>query len=544
MMKNIADLTKVFLISSFSRGGSARKGRIGKIVLYGLLFVYLIGVFTFLSYEILTGLMALEQQESFIGIVLMAIITLVLFTTVISTMNVLYFSKDNRFILPLPLRPVEVLSAKINTLLAYVYLEEMMLGFAPLLMYGILTKQNTLYYPLMILVLLLLPVVPLLIVAFIVICIMALTGGFRNKSLVQLVTMTLSILFSLIVSMLSSSMSSGEDVMVLMDTAGSLVEIYKKAFPTMPMAIEILTGFDFLSLILLAAVSLISYLLVCIFTQKLYYRGMLGSLYSSSGVSNKKLDEQNAYRSKGLFFSYVMKELRVYLRKPVFFVQLILPCLILPAFTIGITYFSIVSQLDRQTIMGGLSQIYANGQYDSYIFAIVVLAAMFLSMYSFISTVAVSKDGHDAYAMKYLPVPFHKQLICKMIPDIAMCLFSYLVVGLMAMILFRLPLRYLLLSLPVAVLYSILHGFLILSDVRKPKLEWTNEMQIVKKNLRMILSMAFSLIHMGLVALIAFIFQIGLYPMIVLLIALYLITDLLLYRYICRKGIALAEGFE
>lgn len=544
MWKNSFNLTKIFLISSFGKGGSKKKNGIGKILLYGILIVYLIGIFAFLSYEILTGLMALEQQESFIGFVLMAIITLVLFTTVISTMNVLYFSKDNRFILPLPLRPVEVLSAKINTLLAYVYLEEMMLGLAPLLMYGILTKQSILYYPLMILVLLLLPLVPLLIVTFIVICIMALTGGIRNKSLVQLVTMTLSILFSLIVSMLSSSMSSNEDVAVLMETAGSLVETYKKAFPTMPMAIETLTGFSFQSLILLAAVSLIFYLLVCVFAQKLYYRGMLGSLYSSSGVSNKKLDEQNAYRSKGLFFSYVMKELRVYLRKPVFFVQLILPCLILPAFMIGITYFSIVSQLDRQTIMGGLSQIYASGQYDSYIFAIVVLAAMFLSMYSFISTVAVSKDGHDAYAMKYLPVPFHKQLICKMIPDIAMCLFSYLVVGLMAMILFRLPLRYLLLSLPVAVLYSILHGFLILSDVRKPKLEWTNEMQIVKKNLRMILSMAFSLLNMGLVAAIAFIFQVGLYPMIALLIALYLITDLLLYRYICRKGITLAEGFE
>jgi ABC-2 type transport system permease protein len=544
MWKNSFNLTKIFLISSFGKGGSKKKNGTGKILLYGLLFAYLIGVFAFLSYEILTGLMALEQQESFIGFVLMAIITLVLFTTVISTMNVLYFSKDNRFILPLPLRPVEVLSAKINTLLAYVYLEEMMLGLAPLLMYGILTKQSILYYPLMILVLLLLPMVPLLIVAFIVICIMALTGGIRNKSLVQLVTMTLSILFSLIVSMLSSSMSSGEDVMALMDTAGSLVEIYKKAFPTMPMAIETLTGFSFQSLILLAAVSLIFYLLVCVFAQKLYYRGMLGSLYSSSGVSNKKLDEQNAYRSKGLFFSYVMKELRVYLRKPVFFVQLILPCLILPAFTIGITYFSIVSQLDRQTIMEGLSQIYASRQYDFYIFAIVAIAAMFLSMYSFISTVAVSKDGHDAYAMKYLPVPFHKQLIFKMIPDIVMCLFSYLVVGLMAMILFRLPLRYLLLSLPVAVLYSILHGFLILSDVRKPKLEWTNEMQIVKKNLRMILGMAFSLLNMGMVAVIAFIFQVGLYPMVTLLIALYLITDLLLYRYICRKGIALAEGFE
>ena len=271
---------------------------------------------------------------------------------------------------------------------------------------------------------------------------------------------------------------------------------------------------------------------------------MLGSLYSSSGISNKKLDERSAYQSKGLLFSYVMKELKIYLRKPTFFVQLILPCLVLPAFTIGITYYSIISQMDRQEFFEGLSYIYADRQYGSYIFAIVILAMMFLSMYSFISTVAVSKDGHDAYAMKYLPVPFHKQLIAKMIPDIAMCLFSYLNVILMAVIFFKVPPLYLLISLPVAVLYSIMHGFLILSDVRKPKLEWTNEMQIVKKNLRMFLSMAFSLLNMGLVAVIAFIFRIGLYPMALILSALYLVLDLLLYYYIRKKDIALAEGFE
>ena len=105
MIRNIINLTRIFLITSFGKGESKNRHRIGKIILYAGLFVYLIGVFGFLSYEILSGLIALKQEEAFIGLILMGIITLVLFTTIISTMNVLYFSKDNRFVLPLPLKP-------------------------------------------------------------------------------------------------------------------------------------------------------------------------------------------------------------------------------------------------------------------------------------------------------------------------------------------------------------------------------------------------------------------------------------------------------
>ncbi|MBQ1533666.1 MAG: hypothetical protein IIZ64_02485 [Erysipelotrichaceae bacterium] len=544
MIKNIINLTKIFLISAFNRGGNRkRKNRIGRIVLYGLIFAYLIGVFGFLSYEILSGLIVLKQEEAFIGYILMAIITLVLFTTIISTMNVLYFSSDNRFVLPLPFKPLEVLSAKLNTLLVYVYMEEAMLGLIPMIMYGIMTKQNIIYYLLLIPVLIAVPVVPLLIATLIVICVMALTKGIRNKSLVQTITMIVSIVFSLTISMFSSSMSSSEDITALMNTAGSLVEIFKKAFPTMPMAVNALTSYNVLSLCLLIVVSTAAYALVCVLGQKPYYRGMLGSLYSSSGVSDRKIDEKSAYRSRGLPFSYVMKEIRVYLRRPTFFVQLILPCLIIPAFMMGITYFSVFSQVGSE-LMEGLQQIYAEKAFGGYVYAILLLAVMFISMYSFISTLAISKDGHDAYAMKYLPVAFHKQLIYKMIPDVVMCLFSYLNVALLSMILFRLPPIYVLMSLPVSVLYCILHGFLILSDVRRPKLDWTNEMQIVKKNFRTMFSLAFSLLNMGIVAVLAFLIGVRMIVMTVILTVFYGLIDYLLYRYIRSKDIRLADGFE
>ena len=544
MIRNIVDLTKIFLVSAFNRGGNKkRKNPLFKYVLYALLFGYLIAVCAMGSYAIINSLMEIHQEVVFVALVFLAIITLVLFTTIISCMNVLYFSNDNRFILPLPLKPLEVLSAKLNTLLVYVYMEEALIAVSAMVMYGVMTKQSFIFYPLTFIVLIFLPIIPLLIVAFIVMSVMAFTKGIKNKSLVQLITMSVSIIFTLLVSTISSSTSSQEDIMILINKAQSLVEIYKKAFPTMPLAIDAVTKFDVLSLLLLILVSIVFYILVCMFSQKIYYRGMLGSLYSSSGVSDKKIDERKAYRSKGLGYSYVMKELKVYLRRPTFFVQLVLPCLILPTFMMIIFYFSISSE-----VPGGLNAqlgpLYGNKEYQSVIYAVVLIALMFISLYSFMPTVAISKDGHDAYAMKYLPIPFSDQLLYKMIPDIALCLFSYLSMIAVGMILFRLPVIYLLMSLPVALLYSILHGFLILSDVRKPKLDWNNEMQIVKRNTRTMLTMAFSLINMGLVALLAFVCKLKTITLMIALTVIYLIIVCILYRYIKDKDVRLADGFE
>ncbi len=544
MIRNIINLTKIFLISAFNRGGSRkRKNAVSKYIFFGLLFAYLIGVCSYGSYALLNNFIALGQEDAFIAILLMAIITLVMFTTIISCMNVLYFSDDNRFILPLPLKPLEVLSGKLNTLLVYVYMEELMVAIGPLCIYGYMTGKSFLFYPLGLLVLLFIPIVPLLFAALIVMIVMAMTKGIRNKSLVQVITMVISIVFSLLISMATSQANSTEDVMALMEKANGLTEIYKKTFITMPMAIDAVTKQSVLSLLLLIIISIAAYVLVCLFGQKLYYRGMLGSLYSSSGVSDKKIDEKNAYNSKGLAYSYVRKEMMVYLRRPTFFVQLVLPCLILPAFMMIIMYISISS-----SVPGGLgpalSALYQLEEFEAVIYAVLLLVIMFISLYCFISMVAISKDGHDAYAMKYLPISFYKQLIYKMIPDIGMCFFSYLGVIITGLILFRLPVIYALYSLPVALLYSILHGFLILSDVRRPKLDWTNELQIVKKNLRMVFGMVFSLLNMGLVAALAFVTELNMPTITLVLSLIYLLLDLVLYRYIKNKDLKLADGFE
>lgn len=542
-MNNIINLTKIFLITSFNRNGNRKNKKTGRVLLYAFLFIYLIGIFSYLSYELIISLKAINQETSFVGLILMTIISLIMLSTVVSVINVLYFSDDNRFILPLPVKPYEVLFAKMNTLLIYVYFEELIIGLVPLLMYGYLTNQSIIYYFLLLLVLLVLPLIPLLIASMLVIVIMALLKGIKNKSLVQLVTTTIAIILSLSISMFSSSMSSNEDVMILIAKAGAVLEIYKKAFFTMPLAINTLIDYNLLSLLLLIVVSVFCYIIVCLSTHKLYYRGMLGSLYSSSGISNRKINEKDAYKSRGLLFTYVMKELRVYLRKPTFFVQLILPTLILAPFMIGIMYFSVASQSADEINMV-MELFFMNKEFEGYIISGLIIASMFFTMYCTMPSIAISKDGHDAYIMKYIPVAFYKQVIYKMIPDILLCILPYLISGTLLVILFKTPLKFVLLCLPVVIVYSIAHSFIILTDLRKPKIEWTSEIYIVKNNFRTLFTLVFGAINISLVVMLTFVLKVDKWILIVGLLILYCVIDYLLFRYIRKKDIRLADGFE
>ena len=60
----------------------------------------------------------------------------------------------------------------------------------------------------------------------------------------------------------------------------------------------------------------------------------------------------------------------------------------------------------------------------------------------------------------------------------------------------------------------------------------------------MMYSMGFSLINMGLVALLAFVLNLDMPIMMLVLSLFYLLCDYLLYKYIKVKDIRLADGFE
>ncbi|MBQ1508992.1 MAG: hypothetical protein IIZ47_06170 [Erysipelotrichaceae bacterium] len=540
MIRRTLILTRVFLKSLFT---GAKGKKIGRYILYFFLFAYFIGLLGFGSYYMINLLKTVRQVKVFAGLVLSANVFLALFLSLISSISVLYFSNDNLSVLPLPVRPMEITAAKINTLLVYEYLEELLFGVIPLGVYGVMTHQPVTYYLVLIPVLILLPIVPLCLACFLIIALMSVSGKLRNKNVTQVITMLLAIGFSVGLSFFINTHNSDQAMMEMLIHANGLLEKFRSLLPTLRFAIDALLERNMLSLLLLLLVSVIFYVVTVLVSQKLYFKGMLGSLFSSAGISSKKINTNTAYQSKGLTVSYVLNEFRTYLRRPVFLVQLFLPCVILPVLMVGLMYMGMKNGFESSgedfSIL--LTEL-QDPSFAGYFFAATLLLVFFSSMYCFLSVVAISKDGKDAAFMKTIPVAFERQVFCKALPDILMTLFSALLALIPGVILFKIPFYMCALCMLVLLPFSILHGALIVFDLRAPKLDWSNEMEIVKRNMRMFIPMG---ICMGNMAAVAFLlFYYGLSPLTgaLILFAVYSLIAVLLWWHIRKRGADLASA--
>ena len=133
-MKKVMELTKIFLKNSLSnmdaQMGISTKSK-SRFLLYGLLFLYFAGLIIYLSYNLLDGLIQIQQEEIFIGMILFMIFGFAIVQTIFSSINVLYFTKDSEYLLPLPLKPYQIILARTNVMLVSEYLIIFLVGCIP-----------------------------------------------------------------------------------------------------------------------------------------------------------------------------------------------------------------------------------------------------------------------------------------------------------------------------------------------------------------------------------------------------------------------------
>ena len=132
-LKNIFNLSKIFI----KENENILLNKINKKSLMFWIYVVLIFALTYLSSEIVTYIKRMGKPEIFINGVLLFINILVIIRTILVSLNVFYFSKNIENILHLPLKPIEILIAKFNTLLFMNYQIELIFGIIPLLIYGL-----------------------------------------------------------------------------------------------------------------------------------------------------------------------------------------------------------------------------------------------------------------------------------------------------------------------------------------------------------------------------------------------------------------------
>lgn len=543
-MNKIIALTKVFLKSAFKNYktkniSDKQKSSKGMTILLLFSFIYIAGIVGFLSYQTIGTLQTVHQEEMFLGLILLAIIGFILIQSIFSSISLLYFSKDNEYILPLPVKPSQIIIAKTNIILFIEYFIEIIIGLIPLILYGILTMQNPIYYIFMIIVLLIIPIVPIIISSLLVMIIMSFSKFARNKNKFQVIATIFLIVFIMVVSFMSSSSNnpSEEEIIQMVTKANGMTTMIKGYFPTLSFAIDALNinqfGKAVINLLSLIVSSLAIYCIYILIAKKIYLKGAVGSLVS--GKRTKKINLKNGdYTNSNVSKTYILKEFRILLRNPVYLVQCMLPAVLFPILMIGIAIMGIVQE-------GGnvleISTMIPQEQTNSvFIVAGILSVLQFFGMFIYISATAISRDGQNATFMKYIPLALDKQITYKVMPNIIMNIITTIIsMGIFEYIL-RLPMIHMILIFIVSCIIIVFESYLlILVDLKNPKLEWSSEYSVVKQNINLVWPMIFEIINISIIVLLAFVlnkFNLNAYIYIGIVTIIYLIATRLLLKYI------------
>ena len=169
--------------------------------------------------------------------------------------------------------------------------------------------------------------------------------------------------------------------------------------------------------------------------------------------------------------------------------------------------------------------------------AIVLSITEFLTSMLYIAPTAISRDGQNAIFMKYIPVPYYKQLIYKGIPSVVFgTITSIIVIGFVYVIaapsvLFLLTVF--ILNLVLLILQTILME---LVDLKKPKLEWSTEYAVVKQNLNLLWPFVLNLLEIGIIFIVTIPLSFANYLIIALVIlVLHIIITYFVNKYVYKN---------
>ena len=568
-MDKVIKLTKIFLKNSFSnmdaRMGISTKSK-SKIIVYGLLFLYFAGLIIFLGYNLLDGLIAIHQETIFVGMILFMIFGLAIIQTIFSSINILYFTKDSEYLLPLPLKPYQIILARTNVMLIaeYViiflilartnvmliaeYVIIFLIGFIPLVMYGILTGAGIVYYLTMILAVILVPILPVLLISMLVMFIMSFAKLTKNRNRFQLFATLLVLAIIIAISISTSGMKqdlTNEEMAQMVVKANGMIELVKGYVPTVDYLMEALTTNSLFTAIVevlkTLGITIIGFIVYMLIAQKIYFKGLVGNLFGGGASSSNKEINQKEYRNSKLYKSYVGKEFKNMARNPVFLMQCLIPAVLIPIIMVVVVYAGLNSDgMGLEQITQMVQQMSTN---TFFIACIILGVIQFFTMFIYISITAISRDGENAVFMKYIPVSLYKQYMYKIIPNIIMNIVTIIITLGMAEYLLNLPVITLIALFVVATIMGILQSIaMIIVDLKRPKLNWDSEYAVAKQNLNLVFPVLLSIVNI--VILVGFVYllkDINVYMGIGILGILYIAATVITNKYLYNKQYELAD---
>lgn len=430
------------------------------------------------------------------GILSAQVIVLVLgFVLVIA---VFYFSNDLGILIPLPLRPTEVLAGKFAVILANEYLGLAVFMIPLFAAYGVFARVVSVPYVLTaILVYLALPVVPLVIAAVPAVLLMRVAGLSRRKDTLAMIGGFLFVVLAVGLQLFIQARAPGrgeeaEFLTRVLSTANSLVDIVGSRFPPSIWATRALAGAGtmsgFLNLVLFLGAGVVAFAALLAVGNRVFYQGVLSGFESGARAKGRTPVRlgTNRYAVRSPVASLALTEMKLFARTPVF---------VLNGFTGFVMFpvmFVVILFAGRSPELAGMWESFISMPEVGTVGALIVAAYFFiLTAMSSIPFTAFSREGkRNIWVPKTMPASGKAVALGKAAAAEIMIALGALPGVAVLGYLVRLPLVSIAMGVAIGVAASFslcLWG--VLFDMKRPMLNWTDQQKAIKSNLNTLFGM-------------------------------------------------------
>ncbi|MCD2348839.1 putative ABC transporter permease subunit [Clostridium guangxiense] len=544
-------LTKYLMLGSDMRSGRKKNGlsdsSVYRIFLGIILFVILAFSIGSLNLPLYKSLRSVNMQSLLLVLNYSCMAFVIFFFGVFYVMNIFYFSKDIDYLLPLPIKPETIIASKFVVTLLYEYFIEGIILIPCTLIYGINSSANPLFYVYSVILMAFLPILPLCVALLLSIVIMPLVNLSKSKDLFKVLAGIIGIVFAFGFNIFANGMN-GRNSSEFSNNIGNLSKKIGSIFPGGRIAADALINssnfYGFLQLIIFVLINILSFVIILSLSKAFYLKGVVG--LSESGSKRKTMNKEELSRvvsRKSVVMSYTIKELKLLVRTPAYFINCVMPDIIYPLIIIMPMFFS-SSQKNGPSKDQLLSLFNGSSNYPI-IMSIAAAFGVFIGAMNCVTCTSISREGDNFFIMKYIPVPYKQQITAKILSGIIIALGGHILFVITAVIVMKLPMYLAILCIILGVFgiaFSATIGILI--DIMMPKLEWDNEQKAVKQNLNVLFAVIPAL-AMGAATIAIVVFsKFNLIATFTSLSLVYAVIDFGLYKVICEKGEDILTGFE
>ncbi len=550
-MKNYFTIFKLLFKYMFRKSGEKGSKWIWAAYIFvGLVFAGVIASICGTVAVLASTVNSMGLLPEFITLMLAAACVSVVLLGLVPMMTYLYFSRDTEFMLTLPVKPSTVFMAKLSV----VYLTEIIVStvvmIPAMLSVGIITGQGALFYIITVIAVLLVPAIPLVLVAILAIPLMWIVSFFKNKgALTSIVVIVLGcgVFAAYYMLVVGISSSGGEiDPEALAAALASSLDLAAKLLVPLAAIARLATlsartafgefSVGIASLINLAVfVGFVAVLLAIavLVSASVYRRGARSIL---EGGTKKNASKVEFKESGSAFSAFFKKEWRELVRTPAFAYQCLSGILLCP---IIIYFMSTMFSSGMETGNGDGEIITADViKLVNLIrsFVLIGFIAMFSVSMNVGASTAITREGGNFYLLKVVPVPYRTLIRAKVLLYVLISSLSIATSLVVSAILAFDPVN-VIFGAVFLLLYNYGYNcFCIYFDLRRPKLNWSTPNEAFKNNRNAVLPMLINMAVAVLLIAVPIIF--------VMFLPSAVVAKVISWTILCGVGVTVAVVFH